>query len=158
MSSRSLVPLPSKHKEFSYSHEACLSRTFFAIVKLAQICLSNIFFDIAINEKKAGRVVFKLYDGAVPVTARNFRELATGQHGFGYAKSIFHRIVPGFMCQGGDFTRHNGTGGKSIYGETFRDENFAETHSAWRAFHGEFWARYQRLTAHAVLHYNCIIP
>ncbi|KAF4580763.1 hypothetical protein EYR38_003049 [Pleurotus pulmonarius] len=80
-------------------------------------------FDIAINEKKAGRVVFKLYDGAVPVTARNFRELATGQHGFGYAKSIFHRIVPGFMCQGGDFTRHNGTGGKSIYGETFRDTN-----------------------------------
>ncbi|KAF4580656.1 hypothetical protein EYR40_003054 [Pleurotus pulmonarius] len=80
-------------------------------------------FDIAINEKKAGRVVFKLYDGAVPVTARNFRELATGQHGFGYAGSIFHHIVPGFMCQGGDFTRHNGTGGKSIYGETFRDTN-----------------------------------
>ncbi|GLB43062.1 putative PPIases accelerate the folding of proteins [Lyophyllum shimeji] len=91
--------------------------------------MSNVFFDIAINSKPAGRIVFKLYDDVVPQTSRNFRELATGQHGFGYAGSIFHRIIPNFMLQGGDFTRHNGTGGKSIYGERFADENFKIRHS-----------------------------
>lgn len=76
-------------------------------------------FDITIADKPAGRIVFKLYDDVVPKTAKNFRELATGQHGFGYAGSGFHRVIPQFMLQGGDFTRHNGTGGKSIYGEKF---------------------------------------
>ncbi|KZT03113.1 uncharacterized protein LAESUDRAFT_814937 [Laetiporus sulphureus 93-53] len=91
--------------------------------------MSKVFFDIAIDAEPTGRIVFKLFDDVVPKTARNFRELATGQHGFGYAGSTFHRIIPNFMLQAGDFTRHNGTGGKSIYGEKFRDENFLMRHN-----------------------------
>ncbi|KAI0305342.1 cyclophilin 1 [Multifurca ochricompacta] len=93
--------------------------------------MSNVFFDVTIGNapKPSGRIVFKLYDDVVPKTARNFRELATGQNGYGYQGSSFHRVIPQFMLQGGDFTRHNGTGGKSIYGEKFADENFQLKHT-----------------------------
>ncbi|KAG6867732.1 cyclophilin peptidyl-prolyl cis-trans isomerase Cyp2 [Termitomyces sp. T159_Od127] len=91
--------------------------------------MANVFFDITINDAPAGRIVFKLFDEVVPKTAKNFRELATGQHGFGYAGSSFHRVIPNFMLQGGDFTKGNGTGGKSIYGEKFADENFQLKHT-----------------------------
>ncbi|KAH7092894.1 cyclophilin A [Auriculariales sp. MPI-PUGE-AT-0066] len=81
--------------------------------------MSNVFFDITIDGAEAGRITFKLYDDVTPKTARNFRELCTGQNGYGYKGSGFHRVIPQFMLQGGDFTNHNGTGGKSIYGEKF---------------------------------------
>ncbi|KAF8915549.1 cyclophilin-like domain-containing protein [Mucidula mucida] len=82
----------------------------------------KVFFDISIDSRPAGRLVFALYDEDVPKTSKNFRELATGQHGFGYAGSGFHRIIPGFMLQGGDFTHHNGTGASRYMGtnETFK--------------------------------------
>ncbi|CEL02098.1 Putative Peptidyl-prolyl cis-trans isomerase [Aspergillus calidoustus] len=90
--------------------------------------MSNVYFDVTHNKQPLGRIEFKLFDDVVPKTAKNFRELATGQHGFGYAGSPFHRVIPRFMLQGGDFTRQNGTGGKSIYGEKFADENFTLKH------------------------------
>ncbi|WUD71562.1 peptidylprolyl isomerase [Streptomyces sp. NBC_00510] len=90
---------------------------------------NDVFFDITIDGEPAGRIVFTLFDDVVPKTARNFRELATGEHGFGFEGSHFHRVIPDFMLQGGDFTAGNGTGGKSIYGEKFADENFQLKHT-----------------------------
>ncbi|MET7981979.1 MULTISPECIES: peptidylprolyl isomerase [unclassified Streptomyces] len=89
----------------------------------------NVFFEVTADGKPLGRIEFKLFDDVVPKTARNFRELATGEHGYGYEGSPFHRVIPDFMLQGGDFTRQNGTGGKSIYGEKFADENFTLKHT-----------------------------
>ena len=96
----------------------------------------RVFFDITIGGRSAGRILFVLRPDIVPKTAENFRALCTGENGVGqsgknlhFKGSIFHRIIPNFMIQGGDFTNFNGTGGESIYGAKFQDENFSIKHT-----------------------------
>jgi peptidyl-prolyl isomerase F (cyclophilin D) len=101
----------------------------FAAALTAQDKLPKCFLDITADGEKLGRIVIELRSDVVPKTAENFRALCTGDKGFGFKGSSFHRVIPGFMCQGGDFTKGDGTGGKSIYGAKFADENFDLKHT-----------------------------
>jgi peptidyl-prolyl isomerase F (cyclophilin D) len=95
----------------------------------AEAPLPRCYFDVTADGKRLGRIVIELRTDVVPKTAENFRALCTGEKGYGYKGCPFHRVIPGFMCQGGDITQHNGRGGKSIYGDRFADENFELKHT-----------------------------
>ncbi len=122
----SILPL-SRISSAGYRGLMCVNSTANEVELQAKVT-TKVFFDVDVGGERIGRIVMGLFGEAVPKTAENFRALCTGEKGYGYKGCHFHRIIKDFMIQGGDFTEGDGTGGISIYGPKFEDENFTLTH------------------------------
>merc|ERR1712145_19933 len=117
------LPLPSDSSTLASSESTRIQTI------LSTMATVRVFFDVTADGAPVGKVIMELRTDVVPKTCENFRALCTGEKGIGFKGSAFHRVIPNFMCQGGDFTAGNGTGGKSIYGNKFADENFTLKHT-----------------------------
>ncbi|KAH1107093.1 hypothetical protein J1N35_010861 [Gossypium stocksii] len=122
------LPVTQLSKSPSVKYRRMVCNSMANDVELQAKVTTKCFFDVEIGGKAVGRIVMGLFGDVVPRTVENFRALCTGENGYGFKGCSFHRIIKDFMIQGGDFTNGNGTGGMSIYGSKFEDENFALKH------------------------------